>query len=619
VPDALDILVVEDNEVNQLMTRAALEHLDHQVTIAPDGASAIDLADERRFDLILMDLMMPGLDGYQASRSILQRARERGDSLPKIWALSAELSEEDKARCSEAGLQRWLTKPINPDEFTALVSQGPIRQAELLSRVKSKTALGKIVDLYTQSYPQRLQELQSAIIEREDEAARRVAHTLKGNLLNFSAPRGARLAHELEMFIGAESWERAAVALPEFEAACHEVAEALRELVGHSLDTPRETRRISSSGTGFSVIVADADDANRAICSEALHSEGYEVVEASDGREVLDILKERSVDVILMGVLMSRLGGFEACRKLKTNPQTQMIPVLLVTALEEPSARIEGMDAGADDFISKPIDPREVSLRVRNAARGKSLYDQLQSSFDDLQRLEQLRDGLTHMLVHDLRTPLTAIKGYASLLTSGFSQGMNEQQLKFATKIVSQSNRLVDMVSDILAVSKLESDEMPLELGDVDLTALLRRHQEEWNGIPDKQLDIVAEQDVSVQADGELLTRVLSNLLSNAFKYSPPGQPVTLKLKGNGEMAELLIIDRGPGIPDEYKSRVFEKFTQVAGADHKRAKSTGLGLAFCQLVVEKHGGTIGVRDADGGGSEFWLTLPVCRFASAPER
>ena len=117
---SLNILVVEDNEVNQLMTRGALEYLGHRVTIAPDGIVAVELADDENFDVVLMELMMPGITGYEASRKILGSARERGGPLPKIWAHTAEISDEDIAKCREAGINRWLSKPIDPDEFAGL-------------------------------------------------------------------------------------------------------------------------------------------------------------------------------------------------------------------------------------------------------------------------------------------------------------------------------------------------------------------------------------------------------------------------------------------------------------------------------------------------------------------
>jgi signal transduction histidine kinase len=177
-------------------------------------------------------------------------------------------------------------------------------------------------------------------------------------------------------------------------------------------------------------------------------------------------------------------------------------------------------------------------------------------------------------------------------------------------KIVSQSNRLVDMVSEILDVSKLESDEMPLELGSLNLTALCHELSEEWAEIPEKQLDLETTPGLIIQADGELLSRVLSNLLSNAFKYTPVDKPVLLRLLKNDGEVEVQVVDHGPGVPDEYKEKIFEKFGQVAGTEHKRAQSSGLGLTFCQLVVTKHGGTIGVRDGLNGGSVFWFRLPV---------
>lgn len=618
--------------VNQLMAQGTLSHLGHEVDVASDGQEALEKARQSDYHLVLMDLMMPVMDGFESARQIVEHATSQGEKPPAIVALTATLTEEDKTKCRECGMLKWISKPIDPEEFDSLAAEivadasqeapsPPVVPAagttsvSLTARIKDPVALKKIVELFKQSYPERLKELKTALASSTARTARRAAHSLKGNFLNFDSTDGAAVAQELEHAIVEADWETARGLVPKLEQACGEVATELGELIRATPQSPppKEER----SRPDISIIVADVDPANRAICSAALQADGYDVVEASDGEQVLEILDSRDdIDVVLMGVFMARLGGFETCRRIKSNDKTQVIPVLLVTALDERGARITGMDAGADDFITKPIDPREVSLRVRNAARGKELYDQLQTSFTELQRLEELRDGLTHMLVHDLRTPLTAIKGYASLLVAGFGAGLTPQQKTFAEKIVLQSNRLVDMVSAILDVSRLESDQMPLNTAKTDLSLLLFEQSEQFTGLPDCNLELEIADAVELKCDSDLVKRVVANLLSNAFKYTPKDKAVTLRLRLQEPFAVVEVLDRGPGVPDNAKDKIFEKFTQVEGETHKRPYSSGLGLTFCQLVVNKHGGEIAVDDAEGGGARFWFTLPLS--ASRPE-
>ena len=604
----LSILLVEDNPVNQLMAQGTLSYLGHQVVIASGGEQAVQAFDSHSFDLVLMDLMMPGMDGYQASSAILERCQSLGQTPPAIVALTSTIDETVEGRCLEHGMTRWLSKPISPEEFqkiAASMASPPISADSLLSRVKDPEAVAKIVELFGESYPLRLRELEQSLAREDANPGKLAVHTLRGNFLNFGAAAAAETTQSLTAALEESRWEDARRRLPHLRAQCEAVENALRELI----ETPAEGAHSSQEDKGVKVIVADTDPANRALCSAALQEEGYMVMEAADGDGVLELLRSNSIDVVLMGV--AGLDGFGTCRRIKADPKTGMIPVLLLTALEEKEARLTGMGAGADDFLSKPIDPDEVSLRVRNAARGKALYDQLQESFQELKQLEQLRDGLTHMLVHDMRTPLAAIKGYASLLTTRFGAGLTDHQKSFAEKMMAQSNRLVEMVSAILDVSRLESNQLPLRLAKVDLSLLLLTTSDQLAGLPGNTLQSDLADAVYGWCDEELIGRVVINLLANAFHYTPEGQPVKLSLSARNGVATVSVVDKGPGVPPASRQRIFEKFTRVEGETHHRPYSSGLGLTFCQLVVHKHGGEIGVSEGEEGkGSRFWFTLPL---------
>ena len=141
-----------------------------------------------------------------------------------------------------------------------------------------------------------------------------------------------------------------------------------------------------------------------------------DVAEAVSGKQALEQVSELPPDVILLGVVMPEMNGYEVCRRIKENPATAPIPVLIVTALSDRDEKLQGIDAGASDFLTKPIDTRDVILRVRNAIDTKHLFDQLQDSYEGLKELETLRDDLTHMIIHDMRSPLTGISGYLQLV-----------------------------------------------------------------------------------------------------------------------------------------------------------------------------------------------------------
>lgn len=149
------------------------------------------------------------------------------------------------------------------------------------------------------------------------------------------------------------------------------------------------------------VLVVDDDERNRRLLRVLVESNGHRVIEAVDGDAALQMVTVTHPDVVLLDIMMPKIDGLEVCRRLKSDPVTAHIPILLVTALTEREIRIKGMEAGADDFISKPVDQQEVALRVRNAVRTKNLFDELRARYDQLRQMQELRDNLTQMLLSD--------------------------------------------------------------------------------------------------------------------------------------------------------------------------------------------------------------------------
>lgn len=365
----------------------------------------------------------------------------------------------------------------------------------------------------------------------------------------------------------------------------------------------------SNTGT---ILVVDDEAMNRELLRELLEAKGHMIVEAENGDQALDQISSDPPDVVLLDVMMPGIDGFEVCRRIKDDPGSASIPVLLVTALRERDDRLQGIQAGANDFITKPIDSREVALRVNNAVFTKKLFDQVQKNYEQLKELSDLRDNLTHMIVHDLRSPLTGIQGFLELLQMKAAEKLEEDELEYIKKALGGCSTLIEMISSLLDVNRLEAGEMPLDITDCELGAIADEAiQAIGAAVPGVKVKIdKPDEPVNANCDPEIMCRIISNLVGNALKFSPKGSEVKVSLEKTADSVRVSVKDSGPGIPPEYRDRIFEKFGQVEARSERKKYSTGLGLTFCKLAVEAHNGKIWLDSEVGCGSTFWFEIPL---------
>ena len=611
----LRILLAEDNEVNQRLAIILLGRMGHKVTLANNGREAVEKFASATFDLVLMDVQMPEMDGLEATSAIRQSEISGGKPRTPIVALTAHALKGDRERCMEAGMDGYLSKPLDEaallrtlqgvetgqasavPSVTEADDQPPINEIELLNRVGNRQDVCEIAKIFVARYPGQLERLSEACASGNIRVLAQEAHSLKGSLLLLSAAPAAELARRLEHAGDEGSWDRVNQVLDQLRDACATVHRALVEFGG-----------LATEQVAGRVLVVDDDPAGRFSVRQVLSPDGHELFEAESGKEALDIALRHPLDAVLLDVIMPGMSGLEVCRSLKARTETTNLPVLLLTAQEQRNDRLLGIEAGAVDFIQKPFDPRELALRVRNAVRSKQLFDQLQDSFQELRRLEELRDSLTHMLVHDLRNPLTAIIGLVQVIRRTIPDP-DEKQQNVLNLLTSSANNMVEMVSAILDVNRLEAGELPLDLSDHDLDELLQVAAGMSAPNKDVSVEVRSAGEVRVRCDLGLMRRVVTNLVSNAIKYAPKGTSVIVSGSLEGKRAVLRVQDFGAGIAKEFHERIFEKFAQAEEGSQRMPYSSGLGLTFCKLVVEKHGGQIGVDSEPGQGSTFWLTLP----------
>lgn len=357
------------------------------------------------------------------------------------------------------------------------------------------------------------------------------------------------------------------------------------------------------------VLVVDDEPANVALFSAAMEHDGQEVATASNGVEALREIAACLPDVVLLDVRMPEMDGYEVCRRVRANPATAPVPIIMLTARQEKSACLQGIEAGANDFLTKPVNLHELRLRVRNAIYTKRLYDEVHAGYLRLKELEKLREDLTSMIVHDMRSSLMGVSGFLELLKLQAWSNLGKEEQAFLTRAVECTSAAFGMVDTLLDVSRLEAGQMPLSRATHDLVGIAEEALKSL-GQPREggRVHLEAPGPVLAFCDEHLIRRVIANLVGNALKFSPEDRPVELIVEARGETPVARVVDFGPGIAPEHHQRIFEKFGQVDPSS-QRARSSGLGLAFCRLAVEAHGGAVRLSSAVGKGCEFRVELP----------
>lgn len=363
------------------------------------------------------------------------------------------------------------------------------------------------------------------------------------------------------------------------------------------------------------ILIVDDTPANLLFLSAMLKERGYKARPVPSGRLALQAAESRPPDLILLDINMPEMSGYEVCTRLKADERLKDVPVIFISALNEAVDKVAAFSAGGVDYISKPFHFEEVEARVGAHLRLRQLQvelehrnRELQGANDELQRLQALRDNLTAMIVHDMRSPLSALITGRELLEMTDGSKLSARGREYLDILRTGGDNLLEMINSLLDVNKLEAGELELQREDCDLGALAHTVAATLSTLARGPLEVrLPDAAVVVSADRDLIRRVLQNLVANALKFTPAGGTVTIAAEVVPEGVTMSVIDTGRGIPPEYHERIFEKFGQV---HHEGPRvGTGLGLTFCRLVVTAHGGEIGVESEVGKGSRFWFTLP----------
>ena len=372
------------------------------------------------------------------------------------------------------------------------------------------------------------------------------------------------------------------------------------------------------------ILIVDDDPIVRSLMRDALEDEGFSVVEAEDGVEACRVCEERLPVLLVVDVVMPQMDGFELCRELRNRPATKDVPILIATGLDDLHSVAKAYDAGATDFIAKPLNWLILNHRIRYMLRAARAFNELRQNQERLRTAKEQAEAanraksefLTNMS-HELRTPLNAIIGFSSMMRDQLAGPLGTQYLDYTKIIVESGTHLLAIINDILDVARAETGRLKLSEEEVDIADIVSLSAGMIRTLAEK-----AEVECSFEVADDLplfwgdptkMRQILINLLTNAIKFTPAGGEVrlTAKQEQNGAI-NFLIKDTGIGIPADKMAIALAPFGQVDSSLARRYDGVGLGLPLTKRLLELHNGTLEIISEPGRGTEVTALLPPAR-------
>ena len=382
------------------------------------------------------------------------------------------------------------------------------------------------------------------------------------------------------------------------------------------MDDPAQ---VASGGT---ILIVDDMPGNLEVVTSHLERRGYRAVVALSGDEGIERAEYVQPDLILLDVMMPGIDGFEICRRLKSSERTLAIPVIFMTALTDTTDKLAGFAAGAVDYVTKPLNGAEVLARIESHLALYALRRQLAAQNAQLQQEIAVRaetqaalqrsntefEQLAYVASHDMQEPLRKIASYLQLLAQRYQGHLDADADEFIGYAVDGAKRMQALINDLLAFSRVGTKAKPFAPTDCNL--IMKTALADLQFTIEECAACVEVGDLPmVMGDATQLSQLFRNLMSNAIKFRRRDELpiVRVTAESSGASWRFTVSDNGIGIAAEYFERIFVIFQRLHG--RSQYAGTGIGLAICKKIVERHGGQIEVRSVEGEGSTFAFTLP----------
>ncbi len=626
------VLVVDDDDDVSLLCRLHLEQQGFAVVTAADGAAALEMAAQHHPDVVVLDYMLPDLDGL----AILAALRDDPATahIPAVM-LTARTEARDQQAAWEAGVSDYLTKPFDTDRLVAAVREAlhPSPDADPSDRQRNALARLRAKDV-------EVVEGLASIVEHASDAI--IGVSTRGMITSWNPAATRLFAYPASDVLGQPV---ALLAPPEQP---DELPDLLRQVERGERARPTETVRQRKDGQLIVVSVAVSPIFDR---GGALNGASLVARDVSDRRraeERFRALVETAPDAIvivdefgqieLVNAQTERLFGYERA-ELVGQPIEVLVP-MRYRALHPAhrtgyvaQPKVRGMGAGLDlhglrkDGTEFPVEislsPLQtdhgitISAAIRDVTERKQADDarahallREQEASERLRQVDRLRSDFLSTVSHELRTPLTSILGFAQMLVGNWGSFPDEQKQDLVQRIARSGARLNTLIGDLLDFTRLEGGQLTFELESLEVALVVTDAVQRCGPVlEDRELVMDVPEGLRVLADPAALGRILDNLIGNAAKFSDRGSTVAVRVKPSGGEVAITVSDQGVGIPAHELDKVFERFYRVGGQSNRRP-GTGIGLAIVKEFTEDQGGRVAVHSTPGEGTEFTVVFPT---------
>lgn len=652
------VLIVDDSLTVRMDLGEAFESVGFANTLCATLSEARSAMSRESFDLVVLDVLLPDGDGIELLQEIRSNPTVDG---PLVMLLSSEAEVRDRTRGFKTGADEYVGKPYDQSYVVA-------RALELLRKKEPGSGAARSTTvLVIDDSPTFREELKSVLESsgytvitagtgedglRAAVDTRPAVIVVDGVLPGIDGStvirriRADAVLRSTPCILLTASEERSGElrALDAGADAYVRKEEDTGIILARVTAVLRSSGAPSAVGTTSSLLgpkrILTVDDSLTYLHEVAaqLRQEGYDVVPARSGEEALELLLVQPVDCILLDLVMPGLSGQETCRRIKGSAAWRDIPLIMHTALDEQDAMIEGINAGADDYIAKSSDLEVLRARVRAQLRRKQFEDEnrnireqlLQKELEvaaansarelaetratfveELERKNNELEAFSYSVSHDLRAPLRSIDGFSQLLLEDFAGTLDAKAQDYLRRVRDSAQRMGELIDDLLQLSRVARAD--LSRSRIDLSSIARAVAEElMNKEPERKITLHVQDQLLAEADSRLVRVALDNLLGNAWKFTAkvPEARIEIGAERQEGATVFFVRDNGAGFDMHYAEKLFQPFQRL----HVESDfaGTGIGLATVHRIIDRHGGRIWAQGAVDQGATFYFTIPPAR-------
>ncbi len=658
------VLIVDDSQTVRMNLMELMNGADLRTKTCATVAEARAALAQDRFSLVLLDVLLPDGDGIELLEEI-RAAPAAKDTAVMLLSTEAEIS--DRVRGLANGADEYVGKPYDPDYVVA-------RARELVRRGESGVAPDRMTVLVIDDSVTFREGLKAALegasyrvlVAGSGEEGLRMAADLRPTavIVDGILPGmdGATVIRRIRLDAALRGLPCLLLTGLEDRGAEVRALDAgadafVRKDEGDTVVLARLNAMLRSAGAQSAkpgaasllgpkkVLAVDDSETYLQKLADALRADGCEVALARSGEEALELLAVQPVDCVLLDLIMPGIGGRETCRRVKSAPNMRDIPIVMLTAVEDRESMIQGLGAGADDYIAKSSDFDVLRARVLAQIRRKQFEDEnrrireqllraeLESMeartaqkvaearavlVDELQAKNEELDSFSYSVAHDLRAPLRSLDGFSLALLEDYAEKLDDagcEYLRFIRESAQQMSQLIDDLLSLSRLSRSDFQRQPVDLTLIARTVAARLQQAK----PERQVEFIVADGLAADGDPRLVAIALENLIGNAWKYSGKRSQARVEVgvtSRSGRRA-YFVRDNGAGFDMAYAAKLFGVFQRLHSV--REFDGTGIGLATVQRIIRRHGGQVWAEGKVDHGATFYFTLSGGPLASAKDR